>query len=359
MALNIRDHQIAYAKLSIIQVVAALLYRIGKLAILSTAVLPGLVLFAPIFTAGKLISIKKSREALAASTVKIQARDVLATWKLLVSLALAPTLYTYYIILFTTWTWYNRIGGRVPESVPLWAMVAFGCIFFPAITFAALRFGEIGMDIAKSLRPLALCLNPSSGNTLVKLRKQREELVAEVTNLINELGPEMFPDFDVQRLVSPSGENGRVTPRESSWSDMFQIKTRDHSPSADHTTSASIGGGSSSSGHMPRNESFKNIAKFGFFASRPQTPTRGHSRTASRSRPGSSGGFLGGFGFTTKGSGLDAEGALDDVSQKIRGAMRERGQRRASLGKDDGDDSDASSGMSTPETNGLILKKKK
>ena len=191
MALNVRDHQLAYAKFSIFHVVGTLLYRLGKLMVLSAGVLPGLVLFAPIFVAGKAISIKKSREALAASTVKIQARDVIATWKLLVSLALAPTLYTLYTILLAFWTYYNRVQGYVPPGVPLWTMFPAGFILFPAITFAALRFGEIGMDIAKSMRPLVLALSPSSGNTLVKLRKRREELAHQVTALINELGPEV------------------------------------------------------------------------------------------------------------------------------------------------------------------------
>ncbi|KAK4998795.1 hypothetical protein LTR28_013574, partial [Elasticomyces elasticus] len=181
-SLNIRDHQVAYAKFSIPKVAFMLLYRLGKLAVLTAGVLPGLVLFAPVFIAGKIISIKKSREALAASSVKIQGRDVMATWKLLVSMALAPVLYTFYTVLLTWWTYRDRVGGRVPDWVPLWTIVLFGYIFFPAISFAALRFGEIGMDIAKSLRPLTLSLNPSSGNTLVKLRRKRERLVEEVTD---------------------------------------------------------------------------------------------------------------------------------------------------------------------------------
>ena len=196
LALNVRDHQLAYAKLSVLEVLGALFYRLGKLAILSAGVLPGLVLFAPIFVAGKVISIKKSREALAASTVKIQGRDVITTWKLLVSMALAPALYTYYTVILMFWTYYNRMQGYVPEKVPLWVVGMSGFIFSIMITFAALRFGEIGMDIAKSLRPLVLALLPSSGNTLVKLRKRREELSHEVSSLINELGPEVSSHSD-------------------------------------------------------------------------------------------------------------------------------------------------------------------
>ena len=200
--LNIRDHQVSYAKFSWPRVVATIIYRVTKLAVLSVAVIPGTVLFAPVFIAGKVISRIKSKEALAASTVKVKARDVMATWKILVSLALAPALDIVYTTLLTVWTHKNRVGGRVPTWVPLWLVGVVGIFFFPGVCFAALRFGEIGMDIIKSLRPLMLSLNPSSSNTLVKLRERRGWLQEQINDIINELGPELFPDFDHHRIVS-------------------------------------------------------------------------------------------------------------------------------------------------------------
>lgn len=343
LALNLRDHQVEYARLSSIEVAATLVYRLGKLILLSAGVLPGTILFAPVFIAGKLISIKKSREALAASTVKIQARDVVATWKVLVSLALAPALYTLYTILLAWWTYYNRVNGRVPEQMPLWAVFIFGYVVFPLISYAALRFGEIGMDILKSLRPLTIALFT---NNLIRLRRKREELAAEVTHLINELGPEMFPDFDAHRIVSGDAsptpvhlDKGATLDREDELSP---------SPNGLESTKASIGGGSSYVGHLPRNESFRNLANIGLFASRPQTPLESRTpRPQSRSRPSSSGGYFGSAGFPVKSfSTLDSKEALDNVSMRIRGAMRERGQRRMDADRDSS--SEASSGLSTP-----------
>ena len=356
-ALGIRDHQVAYARLSVVQILGKLLYRLGTLTLLAAAVLPGLLLFTPVFVTGKLISIKKSREALAASTVKIQARDVVATWKLLVAMALAPTLYTWYNTVFGLWTYYNRIQGTIPEWVPIWLVVATGTIFFPMITYAALRFGEVGMDVAKSLRPLLLCLNPTSGNSVSRLRRRREELVDEVTHLINELGPELFPDFDSQRVVM--GGSRPKTPDSPSqastrpWGDLLHMTARDASPDGgDARTRASLGGGSSIAGHLPRNESFKNLSNFGFFASRPQTP----STDRSRSRPGSRSGF-GLMGM----SSMDSSKHAEDVSKRIRGAMRERGRHRLKasqdMGADAGSDSDASSSTGGSDANGVNLKK--
>lgn len=344
MQLNVRDHQVEYAQFSIPKVVFTLLYRLGKILVLSAAVLPGLILFAPVFIAGKIISIKKSKEALAASTVKIQGRDVVATWKLLVGLVFAPVLYTFYTTLLTWWTYRNRVQGYVPGWVPLWAVVIFGYIFFPAITFAALRFGEIGMDILKSLRPLVLCLNPSSNNTLVKLRQKRADLAAEVTELINTLGPEMFPDFNSRRLIG-SSESDRTEPSSPypgrELGDHFTMGTDPPTPGG-LSRGASIGGGSSFSGFLPRNESFKNLGSFGLFSSRPGTPKRSRSRASSGGD-----GWAASAGFSVKGfSTLDSKEAFEDVTKRITGAMRERGRKRNSEGKDGWEV--ASSGSTTP-----------
>lgn len=321
--MNIRDHQVEYAKFSIPKAVFLLFYRLGKISVLSIGVLPGLVLFGPVFVASKIISIKKSREALAASTVKLQGRDVMATWKLLVALAFAPILYNFYTILLTYWTYRNRIQGYVPDYVPLWAIWVFGYVIFPAITFAALRFGEVGMDILKSLRPLILSLNPTSSNTIYKLRARREELSAEVTDVINTLGPEMFPDFDSARIVADPFRNGAMPA--SPTSSRSNRRGSEQSGVSGTSTPPSFekfgDGASNSNGHLPRNESFKNLGNIALFATRPPSRNRSHSS--------SSGGAAGSASFPLQAfSTLDSKGSFHEVSQKIRGAMRERGQLR-------------------------------
>lgn len=313
--LGVRDHQVEYAKFSILQVVFTLLYRLGKIAVMAIGTLPGLVLFAPVFIASKLISIRKSREALAASTVKLQGRDVMATWKLLVALAFAPILYATYTIILTWWTYRNRIQGCVPQWVPLWVVAVSSVAFFISITFAALRFGETGMDIIKSLRPLVLSLNPTSANTLVKLRAKRVKLSAEVTEVINTLGPEMFPDFDSARVIADPFQKDKSEPA----SPKHQTDLTQGPPlsSEGGAAEASIGGGSSTQGHLPPNETFANLGDIGLFASRPP------SRSRSRSRSASSGGIPL-RDFMT----MSSKESLDTVSQKIRDSMRQRGKER-------------------------------
>lgn len=90
------------------------------------------------------VGLKISSEALAASTVKVQARDVLATWKILISLGVAPVLYASYACLAT----YIAIKANMPftwiAAVPLATMIA-----LPLMSYAALKFGEAGVDILK------------------------------------------------------------------------------------------------------------------------------------------------------------------------------------------------------------------
>ncbi|KZZ93651.1 glycerol-3-phosphate O-acyltransferase [Ascosphaera apis ARSEF 7405] len=349
--LGIRDHQVQHAKFSIVRVVAVLVYRFAKLLIMSIGTLPGLALFGPVFILAKVISVKKSREAVAASSVKIQGRDVMSTWKLLVALAFAPLLYAFYTAILTYWTWRNRVWGQVPEWVPLWSIIPFGFWFFPSVTYAALRIGEIGMDILKSLPPLVLSLNPTSANTLYRLRQRREQLSEHVTQLINTLGPELYPDFNHMRIV---GDPLRDTLFENAHGDDAEDIDYDDSGRAENRHGRRS---SSSSRHLPRNESFPELGKFGFFSTQPpsRTQSRSSSQMSRRSRTPSQ--SLGGTADWLKplstSANVNSKSELDEVSRRIHGAMRERGEvrrRRQSLAEADDDEGRSGSEGSDDES---------
>jgi glycerol-3-phosphate O-acyltransferase/dihydroxyacetone phosphate acyltransferase len=320
-ALGIRDHQVSYAKRNFLNIFFTFWYRLIKLALLSVLVIPGTALFSLVFIFGKVISIKKSREALAASNVKIHARDVMATWKLLVALVVAPVSYAFHVSWVTTLYWYNNFFGYVPPGIPLKWLIIAQVIIYPIITYAALRFGEVGMDIAKSLWPLLKMMSPWSSNELVKLQAWREELVERVNNIINTLGPEMFDDFDSKRIIrEPWTQSPPVSPSR-------KPRLRPHSPSEyrderpPRTPGAYPEGADDIETHhlIPRNESFDDLANQDFFSTRPSTPKRGHSKTSSHD------------GFQLKAFITDGSTNLEEVSRKIRGAMRERGRRRSAV----------------------------
>lgn len=315
--LNIKDHQVDHAKRSVPKVVILLLYRLVKLAVLAIGVIPGLVLFSPVFLVSKVISIQKAKTALAGSSVKIAGRDVMATWKLLVSMALAPVLYHFYSILLT-WT---RCFGYAPDWLPWYIIFLASWAVCPAITFAALRFGEVGMDIAKSLRPLILCLSPSSSYSFQQLRRERAQLAEQVVTTINDLGPDMYSDFERSRLIKdPSFPGGNTAFPE------LVDKSEPPSPASSGAPSmVSRKNTTASSRAIPRNESFSNIGRIPMFATRP--PSRDRSRSSS-----SGGGFgSGGFpisAFTT----LDSKEGFAQATSKIREAMQERNQLRKRKG---------------------------
>lgn len=362
-ALGIKDHQVEWgnaAKRPWWLILGTLLYRFGELLVLGIGTLPGLLMFWPVFVTTKVISVKKSREALAASTVKLQGRDVITTWKLLVAMAFAPALYAYYTIIVTAWLVYNRRDGYythrvswllhaktyVPNFVPPWLFSVMFLILCISITFAALRIGEIGMDVVKSLPPLFTALDPRSSSRLTRLRASRQRLSAEVTEVINTLGPEVFPDFDANRIVADSYKEGayqssyKAMPDEPRITEATEPTTPTSGAFEDREPDTPTG---KPFGLLPRNESFRNIGGFGFFASQPTTPK-------SRSRSSSAGGALASLsmkGFST----LDGKESFDEVSKRIRGAMRERGRKR---GESEGGTEDswdmASDGQITPPT---------
>lgn len=362
-ALGIKDHQVEWgnpAKRPRWYVLGTLLYRLGELLFLAIGTLPGLAMFWPVFVTTKVISVKKSREALAASTVKLEGRDVIATWKLLVSLAFAPALYIYYTVIVSLWLAYNRRGGYytyrvpwwmvartyVPDFVPMWLFAIGFFILCISVTFAALRIGERGMDIVKSLPPLFVALNPRSAPRIVQLRERRERLSAKVTEVINTLGPEVFPDFDAKRIVPDSFREGAY---QSKYKAMPEEPTLSDSVEPPTPTSGSFDDGADASKSwsiLPSNESFGNIGGFGFFASRPATP-----KSRSRSRSSSAGGAL--TSALKPFSAMTDKASLDEVSKRIRGAMRERGRKRESEGVETGTESSwdmASDGQMTPTT---------
>ncbi|KAH8155326.1 uncharacterized protein LAJ45_00336 [Morchella importuna] len=313
--LGLRDHQVEYAKFSVFRVVFTLIYRIGKLVVLALGALPGFILFGPVFIATKIISRRKAVEALKASTVKVQGKDVMASWKLLVALAFAPVLYNFYVVILCYWTYSHRVFGLMPDWVPIIFVAIFGWILFPTITFAALRFGEIGMDIFKSLRPLVLSLNPTSANTIVKLRQRRAKLSIEVTDLINTLGPELFPDFNSARIVEdPFHKDSNIPPITIGRRDS-EVSSDGFSPVSEHGQSSGFGW---SGNNLPRNESFANLGSIGLFASRPA------SRARSRSN---SGGFpIKAFSQVDESAG---QAEFEEVSRRISTAMAERRRERS------------------------------
>ncbi|GAB7340325.1 hypothetical protein MBLNU457_6777t1 [Dothideomycetes sp. NU457] len=227
-ALGVKDYQVEWGNVhrrSWWLVLFTLLYRVGELIVLSLGTLPSVALFWPVFVTARVISRDKQRKALAGSTVKLDGRDVVGSWKILVAMGFAPALYSWYTFVVTTWLYYNRHDGYYSNVLPWWLnattyvppyvpLTIFGVFFFflmVGVSFAGLRIGEIGADILKSLPPLVAALNPSSASAFAKLRTQRSELVAQVKETIDAFGPELFEAFEYQRSMDDEEQSDEDT----------------------------------------------------------------------------------------------------------------------------------------------------
>ncbi|KZT11387.1 glycerol-3-phosphate O-acyltransferase [Laetiporus sulphureus 93-53] len=208
--LGLRDHQVPHAQKASWKALGLFTYRLGLLMVWTLLALPGVILNGPIFLTASIMSRKKAQEALAASTVKIAARDVLATWKVLISLGMTPILYGFYAFLATI----VAIKANVPMQWRIWTpFLVMGTL--PFIAYAALKFGEAGMDVLKSLRPLVVALVPGQSRSLDRLKAMRTKVANELAEVIREFGPKLYDDFDANRILVPSasvppssGQNG-------------------------------------------------------------------------------------------------------------------------------------------------------
>ncbi|KAF9284426.1 glycerol-3-phosphate O-acyltransferase [Linnemannia elongata] len=194
---GLRDHQVNI-RTTRRHAIGMLISRLVQMIFLSCLALPGTLMNLPVAIVARVISNKKAKEALAASTVKIAGRDVLATWKLLVALGLMPVLYfSYSVMVFIYCGRFDlAFKSRLLIAWAAWALI-------PFVTYASIRFGEVGIDIFKSIRPLFLSIIPGEENTINELRRARSELQRTITDLINELAPEIYPDFDSTRILDP------------------------------------------------------------------------------------------------------------------------------------------------------------
>ncbi|OBZ91192.1 hypothetical protein A0J61_00763 [Choanephora cucurbitarum] len=207
---GIRDHQVS--KLSNRnkgRLLWLLIKRIVVLIILALWAFPGSILNLPVIVLAKKLTHykKKPPAALKSSTVKIAGRDVLATWKLLVGLVLLPTLYAFYSLIMFIVVLQTSLEVKYKLALPLmtWALL-------PFVSYASMRFGEIGFDILRSIQPTFLALlDPQAAETL---RQNREKLSSNITELINEYGPKVFTDFDanyISKTIEPSPSRSTST----------------------------------------------------------------------------------------------------------------------------------------------------
>ncbi|ORZ10221.1 hypothetical protein BCR42DRAFT_422997 [Absidia repens] len=215
------DHQVKRTETTLFSVAPVLMGRLIQLFIFALLGFPALLTNLPIILVVRIISLKKQKrkrkqkdrnlitgqfinslvthfllmiEALAGSSVKIAARDVLATWKVIVALVVTPLLYgSYSTLLFGYLGYFAKLGWKASFG---WSVVAFFAQFIFA--YVGIRFVETGLEVFKSIQPLVLAI--FEPDAAANLRKMRERLADDVTDFVNENGPVVLDDFDPTRF---------------------------------------------------------------------------------------------------------------------------------------------------------------
>ncbi|CAN3355781.1 glycerol-3-phosphate O-acyltransferase 1 [Diutina catenulata] len=195
MQLGLHDHQVDSLTVhNKPKIFLKLIGRFTRFVTFAALCMPGTIMFSPVFIIAKIISRKKAREALANSTVKIKAYDVVASWKVMVALGIAPILYVFYSVV-GIWVM-DRY--HLAQWMPLIPKFIVSYLFAILITYSSLRFGEVGVDYYKSLAPMFVSLVSSSFNSklITSLQRERRQLSEQVQDFVHKYGPDMFDDFD-------------------------------------------------------------------------------------------------------------------------------------------------------------------
>ncbi|KAI9308649.1 hypothetical protein BJ944DRAFT_254437 [Cunninghamella echinulata] len=191
---GISDHQVERTKTTLLSAAPILINRLTRLFFLAILGFPALIANVPVLILARIITLKKQKEALAGSSVKIAARDVLATWKVIVALVFTPVLYGFYSSILFLYLW--RIGQYGIKSSFWWSVGSF--VIQPFFAYLGVRLTETGFELVKSLQPLIVAL--SQPDAAANLREMREKLSNDITDFVNENGPTVLDDFDPNKF---------------------------------------------------------------------------------------------------------------------------------------------------------------
>ena len=174
---GLKDYQLqgSYLEVSYSKMLYTLVHGF---VILSLASIPSLLLNMPVGAFAHYYAHKEAKEDLKASRVKVAARDVLLSKKIVFSLAAVPVLWVTYAVLAVLFT-----------NLPLQTiLVLFLC--FPAFSYMGVMAVEAGMADLKDLWPALLRLSPAFREQAQELPKLRVALRQEVRKMVRKYGPE-------------------------------------------------------------------------------------------------------------------------------------------------------------------------
>jgi glycerol-3-phosphate O-acyltransferase/dihydroxyacetone phosphate acyltransferase len=174
---GLKDYQLqaSYLEISYPKMIYTILHG---LFILTLASIPSLLLNMPVGAAAHMYSQKEAEKDLKASRVKLAARDVLLSKKILFSLVAVPVLWVIYALIAILFT------NLKYETI----FVLF--ISFPLFSYLGIMAVEASILDLKDIRPALLRLMPAFREQAVELPKLRLALKKEVRDIVAKYGPE-------------------------------------------------------------------------------------------------------------------------------------------------------------------------
>lgn len=180
---GLKDYQLQNASYFDVPFSKLLYTFIHGAGVILLASVPSIVLNAPVGFAANYWAYKEAKKDLEASRVKIQAKDVLLSKKIIFSIVAVPVLWvTYAVLLLLFSKWQTKT-----------VIVLLLCC--PLFSYLGVMAVEASMNDLKDLRPAFLRLLPSFHKLAPELPKKRAELAAEVRRLVKKYGPELGPVY--------------------------------------------------------------------------------------------------------------------------------------------------------------------
>ena len=181
---GLRDYQVANVMDNMTRRRAAALVvgRSLQVLLLAATLVPTALLAWPLLLLTRIIAWVKARQAVANSKVKIHGRDVVATWKVLISLGVLPLLWLFYTGLACALAASSTsLAAPWPREICLLTF-----FFLPFLFYGGTLAGERVANLARSLPPLVMCVvRPESALRFIEMRSQ---LKIEMRDLVDETG---------------------------------------------------------------------------------------------------------------------------------------------------------------------------
>eukprot|EP00127_Corallochytrium_limacisporum_P004035 Clim_evm84s156 gene=Clim_evmTU84s156 len=203
---GLEDRQVRRLKLARYKAAELLGHRMMLVLFYIILGLPGLVIHLPVMVFIRWYSQQKAVQAVAESSVKIEGKDVLASWKLMTAVVLLPLTYTAWSVAFFFYL-YSAQDFDFLHS--LLAAAAFG-VWLPFLHYFVIRIGEQGLMVLYSIKPLFLSMIPWRHKERMHLVDQRQTLRQEILTVVRKLGPQLFDDLTPDKLHRLTTESSQL-----------------------------------------------------------------------------------------------------------------------------------------------------